>query len=211
MSELRPIVGVLMIKHARITSWKQWHFVFICIVNLPYLYPRRHGITFFFFSSYVSGQPRTLQDLCRVKIRHCIGLQSLKFLDELPIAKVMKDYLKHKFDNVWPQPPQPRGVRLWTLSVLIKTMQSRRGGALYIPQHLYCPRTTESVHSVLWFSAVTFFIYMNLFWGGAETAEIRLISVPGLFQLMDEITQQFIKHSNSLIMMQMIVASRCFC
>jgi len=52
------------------------------------------------FSAHVSGEPRTLQDLCRVKIRHCIGLQSLTFLDELPIAKVMKDYLKHKFDNV---------------------------------------------------------------------------------------------------------------
>lgn len=48
----------------------------------------------------LSGQPRTLQDLCRIKIRHCIGLQSLKFLEDLPIAKVMKDYLKHKFDNV---------------------------------------------------------------------------------------------------------------
>ncbi|KAG9352280.1 hypothetical protein JZ751_020693 [Albula glossodonta] len=46
------------------------------------------------------GQPRTLQDLCRIKIRQCIGLQNLKFLEELPIAKVMKDYLKHKFDSV---------------------------------------------------------------------------------------------------------------
>lgn len=49
---------------------------------------------------FVSGQPRTLQDLCRIKIRQCIGLQSLKFLEDLPIARVMKDYLKHKFDNV---------------------------------------------------------------------------------------------------------------
>lgn len=48
-------------------------------------------------------QPRSLQDLCRIKIRHCIGLQSLKLLEDLPIAKVMKDYLKHKFDHVWPQ------------------------------------------------------------------------------------------------------------
>ncbi|KAK7807907.1 hypothetical protein U0070_023939 [Myodes glareolus] len=46
------------------------------------------------------GQPRTLQDLCRIKIRQCIGLQNLKLLDELPIAKVMKDYLKHKFDDI---------------------------------------------------------------------------------------------------------------
>lgn len=53
------------------------------------------------FSALLSGQPRTLQDLCRIKIRHCIGLQSLKFLEDLPIAKVMKDYLKHKFDSVW--------------------------------------------------------------------------------------------------------------
>jgi len=47
-----------------------------------------------------SGQPRNLQDLCRIKIRQCIGLQNLKLLDELPIAKVMKDYLKHKFDDI---------------------------------------------------------------------------------------------------------------
>uniref|UniRef100_A0A8D1A5H4 SOCS box domain-containing protein n=1 Tax=Sus scrofa TaxID=9823 RepID=A0A8D1A5H4_PIG len=46
------------------------------------------------------GQPRNLQDLCRIKIRQCIGLQNLKLLDELPIAKVMKDYLKHKFDDI---------------------------------------------------------------------------------------------------------------
>uniref|UniRef100_A0A8C8F2W2 SOCS box domain-containing protein n=3 Tax=Oncorhynchus TaxID=8016 RepID=A0A8C8F2W2_ONCTS len=46
------------------------------------------------------GQPRTLQDMCRINIRHHIGLQSLTFLEDLPIAKVMKDYLKHKFDNV---------------------------------------------------------------------------------------------------------------
>lgn len=52
-------------------------------------------------SILLSGQPRTLQDLCRIKIRHCIGLQSLKFLEDLPLAKVMKDYLKHKFDTVW--------------------------------------------------------------------------------------------------------------
>lgn len=52
-------------------------------------------------SLLLSGQPRTLQDLCRIKIRHCIGLQSLKFLEDLPLAKVMKDYLKHKFDSVW--------------------------------------------------------------------------------------------------------------
>ncbi|KAK2107612.1 Ankyrin repeat and SOCS box protein 7 [Saguinus oedipus] len=45
-------------------------------------------------------QPRNLQDLCRIKIRQCIGLQNLKLLDELPIAKVMKDYLKHKFDDI---------------------------------------------------------------------------------------------------------------
>lgn len=63
-----------------------------------------------------SGQPRTLQDMCRINIRNRIGLQSLKFLEDLPIAKVMKDYLKHKFDNVWwqeffffyiPHPPEP--------------------------------------------------------------------------------------------------------
>uniref|UniRef100_A0A3B1KFM6 Ankyrin repeat and SOCS box containing 7 n=1 Tax=Astyanax mexicanus TaxID=7994 RepID=A0A3B1KFM6_ASTMX len=52
------------------------------------------------FLQEVTRQPRTLQDLCRIKIRQCIGLQSLKFLEDLPIAKVMKDYLKHKFDNV---------------------------------------------------------------------------------------------------------------
>ncbi|KAG8001655.1 Ankyrin repeat and SOCS box protein 7, partial [Nibea albiflora] len=52
------------------------------------------------FLQEVTRQPRTLQDLCRIKIRHCIGLQSLKFLEDLPIAKVMKDYLKHKFDSV---------------------------------------------------------------------------------------------------------------
>lgn len=39
--------------------------------------------------------------MCRINIRNRIGLQSLKFLEDLPIAKVMKDYLKHKFDNVW--------------------------------------------------------------------------------------------------------------
>lgn len=53
----------------------------------------------FFFSVFL-GQPRNLQDLCRIKIRQCIGLQNLKLLDELPIAKVMKDYLKHKFDDI---------------------------------------------------------------------------------------------------------------
>uniref|UniRef100_A0A8C1DZ47 Ankyrin repeat and SOCS box protein 7 n=1 Tax=Cyprinus carpio carpio TaxID=630221 RepID=A0A8C1DZ47_CYPCA len=52
------------------------------------------------FLQEVTRQPRTLQDLCRIKIRQCIGLQSLKFLEDLPIAKVMKDYLKHKFDSV---------------------------------------------------------------------------------------------------------------
>lgn len=55
--------------------------------------------SFFFFSVFL-GQPRNLQDLCRIKIRQCIGLQNLKLLDELPIAKVMKDYLKHKFDDI---------------------------------------------------------------------------------------------------------------
>ncbi|EPY82805.1 ankyrin repeat and SOCS box protein 7 [Camelus ferus] len=49
---------------------------------------------------FTRGQPRNLQDLCRIKIRQCIGLQNLKLLDELPIAKVMKDYLKHKFDDI---------------------------------------------------------------------------------------------------------------
>ncbi|KAL1774599.1 ankyrin repeat and SOCS box protein 7 [Sigmodon hispidus] len=52
------------------------------------------------FLQEVTRQPRTLQDLCRIKIRQCIGLQNLKLLDELPIAKVMKDYLKHKFDDI---------------------------------------------------------------------------------------------------------------
>ncbi|XP_038162768.1 ankyrin repeat and SOCS box protein 7 isoform X1 [Cyprinodon tularosa] len=52
------------------------------------------------FLQEVTRQPRSLQDLCRIKIRHCIGLQSLKFLEDLPIAKVMKDYLKHKFDSL---------------------------------------------------------------------------------------------------------------
>uniref|UniRef100_A0A3B3DB59 Ankyrin repeat and SOCS box containing 7 n=1 Tax=Oryzias melastigma TaxID=30732 RepID=A0A3B3DB59_ORYME len=45
------------------------------------------------------GQPRSLQDLCRIEIRHRIGLQSLKSLEDLPIAKVMKDYLQHKFES----------------------------------------------------------------------------------------------------------------
>lgn len=53
---------------------------------------------------FIPGQPRTLQDLCRIKIRQCIGLQSLTFLEDLPIARVIKDYLKHKFDNVWRRP-----------------------------------------------------------------------------------------------------------
>ncbi|KFQ36218.1 Ankyrin repeat and SOCS box protein 7 [Merops nubicus] len=52
------------------------------------------------FLQEVTRQPRNLQDLCRIKIRQCIGLQNLKLLDELPIAKVMKDYLKHKFDDI---------------------------------------------------------------------------------------------------------------
>ncbi|XP_027500344.1 ankyrin repeat and SOCS box protein 7 [Corapipo altera] len=52
------------------------------------------------FLQEVTRQPRNLQDLCRIKIRQCIGLQNLKLLDDLPIAKVMKDYLKHKFDDI---------------------------------------------------------------------------------------------------------------
>ncbi|KFQ38428.1 Ankyrin repeat and SOCS box protein 7 [Mesitornis unicolor] len=52
------------------------------------------------FLQEVTRHPRNLQDLCRIKIRHCIGLQNLKLLDELPIAKVMKDYVKHKFDDI---------------------------------------------------------------------------------------------------------------
>ncbi|XP_069841399.1 ankyrin repeat and SOCS box protein 7 [Dendropsophus ebraccatus] len=52
------------------------------------------------FLQDVRRQPRYLQDLCRIKIRYCIGLQNLKLLDELPIARVMKDYLKHKFDDI---------------------------------------------------------------------------------------------------------------
>nr|KAF6409022.1 ankyrin repeat and SOCS box containing 7 [Rousettus aegyptiacus] len=52
------------------------------------------------FLQEVTRQPRNLQDLCRIKIRQCIGLQNLKLLDELPIAKVIKDYLKHKFDDI---------------------------------------------------------------------------------------------------------------
>ncbi|XP_073917840.1 ankyrin repeat and SOCS box protein 7 isoform X3 [Castor canadensis] len=39
------------------------------------------------FLQEVTRQPRNLQDLCRIKIRQCIGLQNLKLLDELPIAK----------------------------------------------------------------------------------------------------------------------------
>lgn len=57
--------------------------------------------TCFVCLSLRAGQPRFLQDLCRIKIRHCIGLQNLKLLDELPIARVMKDYLKHKYDDIW--------------------------------------------------------------------------------------------------------------
>lgn len=72
--------------HAQVTQ--------LDIISFYWLYT----LSVFFF---VSGQPRTLQDLCRIKIRQCIGLQSLKFLEDLPIARVMKDYLKHKFDNVW--------------------------------------------------------------------------------------------------------------
>ncbi|KAM3626084.1 uncharacterized protein V6R79_022278 [Siganus canaliculatus] len=52
------------------------------------------------FLQEVTRQPRTLQDLCRIRIRQCIGLQSLGFLEDLPVARVMKDYLKHKFDSV---------------------------------------------------------------------------------------------------------------
>ncbi|XP_041031308.1 ankyrin repeat and SOCS box protein 7 isoform X3 [Carcharodon carcharias] len=52
------------------------------------------------FLQEVTRQPRNLQDLCRIRIRQCIGLQNLKGLDELPLAKVMKDYLKHKFDDI---------------------------------------------------------------------------------------------------------------
>lgn len=70
-----------------------------------------------------SGQPRTLQDLCRIKIRHCIGLQSLKLLEDLPIAKVMKDYLKHKFDSMW-RNKQWRG---WVKALCYQTMQSLSG------------------------------------------------------------------------------------
>lgn len=51
-------------------------------------------------SRCLSGQPRTLQDFCRIKIRHCVGLQSLRSLEELPMARVMIDYLKHKFDHL---------------------------------------------------------------------------------------------------------------
>ncbi|KAM8894280.1 ankyrin repeat and SOCS box protein 7 isoform 5-T6 [Spinachia spinachia] len=39
------------------------------------------------FLQEATTQPRTLQDLCRIKIRHCIGLHSLKLLEDLPIAK----------------------------------------------------------------------------------------------------------------------------
>ncbi|KAK9394079.1 ankyrin repeat and SOCS box protein 7 [Crotalus adamanteus] len=39
------------------------------------------------FLQEVTRQPRNLQDLCRIKIRQCIGLQNLRLLDELPIAK----------------------------------------------------------------------------------------------------------------------------
>ncbi|XP_069768044.1 ankyrin repeat and SOCS box protein 7 isoform X3 [Narcine bancroftii] len=52
------------------------------------------------FLQEVTRQPRNLQDLCRIKIRQCIGLQNLKGLEALPLAKVMKDYVKHKFDDI---------------------------------------------------------------------------------------------------------------
>lgn len=65
------------------------------------------------------GQPRNLQDLCRIKIRQCIGLQNLKLLDELPIAKVMKDYLKHKFDDIW----YPWRKELWASLVLFQILK----------------------------------------------------------------------------------------
>lgn len=92
-------------------AMSSWSGVIPCVINV---------------SVPLSGQPRTLQDLCRIKIRHCIGLQSLKFLEDLPIAKVMKDYLKHKFDNVWRQQQEEEVARVTKNSLLsfIKTMQS---------------------------------------------------------------------------------------
>ncbi|XP_061819724.1 ankyrin repeat and SOCS box protein 7 [Nerophis lumbriciformis] len=53
------------------------------------------------FLQDVSRRPRSLQDLCRIKIRQCIGLQSLNMrVEKLPIATVMKDYLRHKVNRI---------------------------------------------------------------------------------------------------------------
>ncbi|XP_037103532.1 ankyrin repeat and SOCS box protein 7 isoform X2 [Syngnathus acus] len=57
----------------------------------------RHNRPCLDFLQDVTKRPRSLQDVCRIKIRQCVGLQRLCLLEELPIAKVMKDYLKHKF------------------------------------------------------------------------------------------------------------------
>ena len=70
--------------------------------------------------------------MCRIRIRHCIGLQSLKLLEDLPIAKVIKDYLKHKFDNVWCQGLGWGGAHweLWFLPRLCKHCVSLCEGSL---------------------------------------------------------------------------------
>ncbi|XP_077448562.1 ankyrin repeat and SOCS box protein 7 [Stigmatopora argus] len=57
----------------------------------------RHSRPCLDFLQDVTRHPRSLQDVCRMKIRRCVGLQRLRLLEELPVAKVMKDYLKHKF------------------------------------------------------------------------------------------------------------------
>ncbi|XP_061613414.1 ankyrin repeat and SOCS box protein 7 isoform X1 [Phyllopteryx taeniolatus] len=57
----------------------------------------RHSRPCLDFLQDVTRRPRSLQDVCRIKIRRCIGLQRLRLLEELPVAKVMKDYLKHKY------------------------------------------------------------------------------------------------------------------
>lgn len=87
------------LKSLKYTTWKIRALFIIQVMNEAMLQAIFHCVINVSFP--LSGEPRTLQDLCRIKIRHCIGLQSLKFLEDLPIAKVMKDYLKHKFDSVW--------------------------------------------------------------------------------------------------------------
>lgn len=42
------------------------------------------------------GTPRTLQDHCRLVIRHRLGQKGLHHINLLPIANIVKDYVRYK-------------------------------------------------------------------------------------------------------------------